>query len=79
LLPKILTAKEGAQLKELGDFEGLYTPNDVVVLEFLQKTNFTDGGAGDAFVLRLEPDLLERNKLTRLRVTSFVHDAIGAW
>ena len=55
-----------------------HAPDDIVVLELLEERDLADGGARHALVLRLEPDLLERDDLVRVDVLGFVHDAVRA-
>jgi hypothetical protein len=55
-----------------------YAPNDIVILELFEQRDLADRGTRYPFVLRLEPDLLERDDLICADVTRFVHDAIGA-
>lgn len=52
-------------------------PDDVLILELLEKTNLANGSAGDAFVFGLESNLLERNDLVCGDVPSLVDDAVG--
>lgn len=52
--------------------------NVVVFAQFLEERDLTDRRRGDAFVLGLETDLLERNKVARLEVHRLVDDTIGA-
>lgn len=51
-------------------------PHDVVVLEFLQETDLSDGGARYAFVFCLETNLLERYNLFRVHISSLVDDTV---
>ena len=53
-------------------------PDDIVVLEFLEERDLANGGARHALVLRLEPDLLQRDDLVRADVARLVHDAVRA-
>ena len=55
-----------------------HAPDDIVILELLEERDLADGRARHALVLRLEPDLLERDDLVRRDVFRFVHDAVRA-
>jgi hypothetical protein len=55
------------------------TPNDVVILELFQKTDFTDGSAGYALVFSFEPYFLQSDNLIRGQIASFVHYSIRSW
>jgi len=57
---------------------GCHAPDDIVILELLEERDLADGRARHALVLRLEPDLLERDDLVRGDVFRFVHDAVSA-
>jgi hypothetical protein len=52
--------------------------DNVDVVHLLQKGDFADGGAGHAFVLGLETDLLEGDRLVVDEVRGAVDDAVGA-
>lgn len=51
-------------------------PDDVVVIEFLQQTDLTNGGAGHPFVFCLESDLLQSDDLVGTVVFGFVYNPI---
>ena len=55
-----------------------HAPDDIVILELLEERDLADGRARHALVLRLEPDLLERDDLVRRDIFRFVHDAVRA-
>lgn len=50
--------------------------DDVIVLQFLEKTNLADSCAGNSFVFGFEPDLLESDHLAGSSISRFVNDAI---
>lgn len=54
-------------------------PHDVFVLELFEQTNLSNGGTRDAFIFRLQPNLLEGDDFVRGHIASFVHDAISSW
>ena len=54
-------------------------PDDVRVLELLEERNLTDGSGGDAFVLGLETDLLQSEKLSGTLILGLVDDTIGTF
>jgi len=55
------------------------TPHDIFVLELFEQANLSNGGARDAFIFRLQPNLLEGDDFVRGHIASFVHDAISSW
>lgn len=55
---------------------GRNVPHDVVVLEFLEETDLSDGGARNAFVFSLETNLLHRYNLFRVHISSLVDDTV---
>ncbi len=54
-----------------------HAPYDVGVLQLLQEGNLADGSRRNALVLRLQPNLLERNHLARDAVLRLVHHAVS--
>lgn len=58
---------------------GAHAPNDIVIFELLEQRDLADGGARYALVLRLQPDLLERDDLIRADVSRLVHDAVRSY
>lgn len=53
-------------------------PNNIIVLEFFQETDLTDGGTWNALVLGFEADLLERYDLFCVDVPRLIYDTIGS-
>jgi hypothetical protein len=54
----------------------IYAPNDVLIIEFLEQADFTNGRAWDTLILSFQPYLLERNDCVRVQLTGFVYDTI---
>jgi len=54
-------------------------PDDVVVVEFLQQTDLTNGRTGHSFVLCLQSYLLESHDLVVRYVPGLVHNSIGSY
>jgi len=54
-------------------------PHDVFILELFEQTNLSNGSTRDAFIFRLQPDLLEGDDFVRGHIASFVHNAISSW
>ena len=52
--------------------------DDVAVLHLLEERDLADGGGGDALVLLLEADLLERDGLVGGPVPGLVHHPVRA-
>lgn len=57
---------------------GRFAPDDVGVLQLAQHRDLAQRRAGDAVVLGLEPDALERHHRVGLEVHRLVHDAVRA-
>ena len=57
-----------------GAFIGI--PDDVAMLQLFQQSNFTDGSAGNAFVLLLQSNFFERNNLPGSPVLGLVYDTV---
>lgn len=57
--------------------ESEHAPYNVLVLQLLQETDFPDSRAGDAFILSLQTDLLERDDLVGGEVFGLVDHAVG--
>ena len=53
-------------------------PNDIVVLELLEKRDLANGGARHTLILRFESDLLERDDLICRDIFRLVNDTIRA-
>jgi hypothetical protein len=53
-------------------------PDYVSVLHLLEEGDLADGGGGDALVLLLEADLLERDGLVGVAVLGLVHHPVRA-
>ena len=51
-------------------------PNNVPMLHLFEKRNLANGGAGNAFVLLLEANLLQSDCLIGGAVASLVNDAV---
>lgn len=51
-------------------------PDYIAMLHFLEKRNFSDGCARNTFILLLQSDLLQSDRLVSELITRFVHDAI---
>jgi hypothetical protein len=54
-------------------------PDDVGVVHLLEEGDLADGGGGDALVLLLEADLLERDRLVGDPVQRLVHHPVRAF
>ena len=52
-------------------------PDNVFVSKFLEKTDFPNRRAGDAFILCLETDFLQCDNLVCSDITSFVYNTVG--
>ena len=53
------------------------SPDDVIVLELLEKADFPDGRGRDALIFCFQPNLLERHNRIRVNVPGLVDDAVG--
>jgi hypothetical protein len=69
------------------DYKGIYAfnkvddilqVNNVGVLKLLEKRDLPDGSRRHSLILRIKPDLLERQDFLSLLVTRLVHDTISA-
>jgi len=55
------------------------TPDNVVVVEFLQQTDLTNGRTGHSFILCLQSYFLESHDLVVRYVPGLVHNSIGSY
>lgn len=50
----------------------VYVPNDVVVIELLQETDFSNSSTGYTFIFSFQPDLLKCHQFSSLDLASLV-------
>ena len=65
-----------AEVREDFNQEREVLPNDVVILQFLEETDFTDCSAGYSFILRFKSNLFQCNNLPRVDILRFVYNPI---
>lgn len=59
--------------------EHIDEPDNVRVLELLQKGNLTDGSTGNALVFAFKPNFLESSNLVGVYISGLVHHSVGAF
>lgn len=64
------------QDSEEGTQSGSDRPDDVRIIEFFEERDLSNGRARHAFVLCLEPDLLERHRAIRADLFRFIYHPI---
>lgn len=53
--------------------------NIVILAQFLQQTNLANTGTRNPFILCLQPNLFQRDQITRTLITRFVDDSVRSY
>ena len=54
-------------------------PDDMIILELLEETDFPDSCTWNTFVFRFQSDLLQSDYPTGINVSRLIYDTICAW